>query len=216
MPALIEEPLLIVLAVDLDEPSGKLGQPGRRHALVVDAGRRSAGRGDLADADERLRQPVEQRLHPGRVGPVAHQRGVGPGADRQTQRVDQQALAGTGLAREHVQARLEDDSQTLDQRQVANAQLGQAACGDRRGGGLGLRRHRYRGLDLRRLGHEGSSSDFWRSRSQNGSAPLGSMKWIGLPISQTDTTSPIARRRSSRPSTLIRTSWASTIRIRTV
>ena len=47
-------------------------------------------------------------------------------------------------------------------------------------------------------------------------APLGSMKWIGLPISQTDTTSPIARRRSSRPSTLIRTSWASTIRIRTV
>ena len=61
--------------------------------------------GDLADRDQRLRQPVEQRLDPRRLGAVADERRVGAGAERQPERVDEQALAGAGLAGDDVEAR---------------------------------------------------------------------------------------------------------------
>ena len=90
---LVEEPLLVVLAVDLDERSGRLGQSRRRDRLVVDPGGRAAGRAHLADDDERLGDPVEERLDPGDVGAVADEAAVRPGAERQPERVDEQALA---------------------------------------------------------------------------------------------------------------------------
>ena len=71
--ALVEQALLLVLAVDLDERSGDLGEARRGDGLVVDPGRRAARRGDLADADQRLRVAIEQRLHARRVGAVAHE-----------------------------------------------------------------------------------------------------------------------------------------------
>src|SRR5438128_3901754 len=54
LPALVQEPLLVVLAVDLDEPSGHLGQASGGRGIVVDPGARSAGGGNVAYADEWL------------------------------------------------------------------------------------------------------------------------------------------------------------------
>ena len=48
---------------------------------------------------------VEQRRDPRRLRAVPDERRVGAGADREPERVDQQALAGAGLAGEDVQAR---------------------------------------------------------------------------------------------------------------
>ena len=49
LPTLVEQPLLIVLAVDLDQRPGRLGEPRRGDRLVVQPGRRAAVRADLAD-----------------------------------------------------------------------------------------------------------------------------------------------------------------------
>ena len=105
LPALVEEPLLVVLAVDLDERAGDLGEPGGRHRLVVEARRRSAGRRHLAGRDQRLRQAIEQRGDARGLRAVPDEGRVRARPDRQPERVDQQALAGAGLAGEHVQAR---------------------------------------------------------------------------------------------------------------
>src|SRR6185295_16309441 len=51
LPALVEQPRLLVLAVDLDEGSDVLGQPRRRHRGVVEAGGRAPARADLAARD---------------------------------------------------------------------------------------------------------------------------------------------------------------------
>ena len=56
------KPLLLVLAMDLHERSSNVGQARRRDRLVVQSGRRSSGRRDLAGGDQRLRDPVEQGL----------------------------------------------------------------------------------------------------------------------------------------------------------
>ena len=99
---------------------------------------------------------------------MAHQRRIGASADRKPKSVDEQALAGASLAREHVEAWLEGDPKLLDQGQIANAQLCQPT--GRHGGRQWLRlgrlpptrvgRRQLRGLGLDRIGHEGSSSDF--------------------------------------------------------
>ena len=61
---------------------------------------------------------IEQRLHARGLGPVAHERRVRARTEREPQRVDQQALAGTRLAGQHVQPRLELEPEPLDQREV--------------------------------------------------------------------------------------------------
>ena len=105
LPALVEQMLLVVLAVDLDERPDLLGEASGGHRLVVEARGRAAAGGDLADRDERLRQAIEEGLDAGGVGAVADERGVRAGAERQPQRIDEQALAGAGLAGDDVEAR---------------------------------------------------------------------------------------------------------------
>ena len=73
--------------------------------LVVEPRRGAAAGGHLADGDERLRQPVEERLDAGRLRAVADERRVGARAGDQPERVDEQALAGAGLAGDDVEAR---------------------------------------------------------------------------------------------------------------
>ena len=55
LPALIEEALLVVLAMDLDEGPGHVRQPARGDGLIVEPRRRSPRRRHLADRDQRLR-----------------------------------------------------------------------------------------------------------------------------------------------------------------
>ena len=109
LPALVEQPSLVVLTVDLDETADLVGETGRGDGRVIEPGGRSAAGRDLADRDERLRQAVEQRLDPRRVHPVTNQRRVGAGAHRQPERVDEQALAGPCLAGDDVEAGIELD-----------------------------------------------------------------------------------------------------------
>ena len=113
--------------MDLDQAPGYVGQTGRRDRLVVDPGGGAARGRNLAHADQRLRHAVEQRLDPRLVGAVPNQRRVGPGADGQAESVDEQALAGAGLAGQDVQAGLEGDPHPVDQRQIVNSELGKAA-----------------------------------------------------------------------------------------
>ena len=119
LPALVEQPLLVVLAVDLDERPDLVGEPrcGRRQ-VVEPGGRATAGR-HLAHGDQRLRQPVEQCLDPRDLRAVADQAGVRARAADEPEGVDQQALAGAGLAGDDVEARLEGQAQPVDEREVA-------------------------------------------------------------------------------------------------
>ena len=105
LPALVEEPLLVVLAVDLDERPDLVGEPrcGRRE--IVDPCTRAAAGRHLADDDERLGEPVEQCLDARGFRSVADDAGVGPGTADEPERVDEQALAGAGLAGDDVEAR---------------------------------------------------------------------------------------------------------------
>jgi hypothetical protein len=55
LPALVEESLLVMLAVDLHERSGHLRDPGGRHWVVIEASRGAPGDAHLAHHDEWLR-----------------------------------------------------------------------------------------------------------------------------------------------------------------
>ncbi len=193
LPALVEQPLLIVLAVDLDERPGHVRQSGRGHRLVVEPGGRSAADRDFPDGDQRLWDAVEERRDPGRLRPVPDERRVGPGTSGESEGVDQQALARAGLAGEDVQAGSELEPQPLDQGEVGDGDLEEPAGA-----------------------HDGSSSTLCRNRSQNGWAPFGSTRRIGRSSARTSTTSPTAIGMSSRPSMLTSASWASTTRQRTI
>ena len=89
LPALVEQALLVVLAVDLDERPDLVGEPRRGRRDVVEPGGRSAAGGHLADGDQRLRKPVEERLDAGRLGAVADQARVGPRPADEPEGIDQ-------------------------------------------------------------------------------------------------------------------------------
>ena len=80
LPALVEQPLLVVLAVDLHERPDRLREPCRGHRLVVEPGRRAAAGRQLPDGDQRLRDRVEQRFDPGSRRAVADESRIGPPA----------------------------------------------------------------------------------------------------------------------------------------
>ena len=127
LPALVEQALLVVLAVDLDERPDLVGEPrGGRGDVVEPGGRAAAGR-DLADRDQRLGKPVEQRLDARRLGAVADEARVRARPADEPERIDQQALAGAGLAGDDVEARPEGQAQAVDQREVADGQLEEAS-----------------------------------------------------------------------------------------
>ena len=101
-----------------------------RDAVVAMSSRRAVDRpsvGDLANRDQRLGQSVEQGLDPRGLGAVADEARVRPRPADEPERVDQQALAGAGLAGDDVEARPERQAQPVDQRQVADGELEQAA-----------------------------------------------------------------------------------------
>ena len=185
LPALVEQALLLVLAVDLDERPDLVRQAGGGDRRVVDPGaserppaptrrgRAISGSGSRSNSastravsapwrtsDVSARAPSARprasmsRLLPAPVSPVMTLR---PG--------------------------VELEAQPVDERQVGDRQLEQAArqrCG---------------------LGHDGSSSTLCRSRSQNGCAPRGLDEADRPSTARTSTTSPTAIGRSSRPST---------------
>ena len=125
LPALVEEARLLVLAVDLDERADGSASRAAVTAPVVEPRRRAPAGADFARRDQRLRHSVEQRLDPRRLGPMPDERRVGARPERQSERIDQQALPGPGLAGQDIQPGLELEPQPLDQREVAHGELQQ-------------------------------------------------------------------------------------------
>jgi len=105
-----------MLAMDLHERGHHRRQARDRHCLVVDARDGAAAGVELANADHRLRIPIEERFDPRKVRAGTNQRRVGAAAEHQRQRVDEQGLAGAGLARDDRKAGPQWDADTLDER----------------------------------------------------------------------------------------------------
>ncbi len=70
---------------------------------------------------------LEGRGHLPLLGALAHQRGIAARAERQRKGIEQDGLAGAGLAGEHRQPGREVDVEPIDQDDVANREPGQHA-----------------------------------------------------------------------------------------
>ncbi len=110
----------------LDERADLVRQPGGRRGQVVEPRRRPATDGHLTDGDERLREPIEQRLDPRHVGGVADERRIGPRPERQPERIDEEAFPRAGLAGDDVEAGVERQAESIDEREIDDGQLEQA------------------------------------------------------------------------------------------
>jgi len=137
----LEQPLVLVLAVHLHERVAEPLEEADRDRGVVDEGAMAAAARELAaDHDlavlhgqSRLIEHGhhaavghgEHRLDGGGLGVGANHIGLRPRAAHQENRVDQDGLAGAGLAREDVEAGGEGDGDVLDHREVPDPQLAQ-------------------------------------------------------------------------------------------
>ena len=147
----VEQRLLLVLAVDLDQQVAELAEQPAAHRLVVDEGARAAVGGEhpaqhqiVPGIDAVLGQQGRYRRLAGRAedradrrlrGTRADQLPIRPAAERQPERVEQDRLAGAGLAGQHAQPALELEVEALDQDDVADREAGQHGAGRRVSGG---------------------------------------------------------------------------------
>ena len=120
---------MLVLAVDLDQLRRRLAERAQRRHATVDPGPGPPLGGHRAGEDHLAlgvalphdEARLDQRL--GRAGP--HQARIGPSAQDQLQRLDDQRLAGSRLPGEHGHAGTELERQVLDHAEVADVQVGQ-------------------------------------------------------------------------------------------
>jgi len=139
----VEQADCLVLAVDLDQGLTDLAQGGDARRLVVDEGAAAAVGGQGAAQDQLLAGgDIEAALadqgDQGRVvgggedgggrglfGPGPHQTGVGACPQRQAEGVENDRLAGPGLAGQHGQAAMDLEVERIDQHDVADGEGGQ-------------------------------------------------------------------------------------------
>ena len=141
----IAERLVLVLPGQLDEHAGHIAERrrGGQHAIDVDAPAprlpdHAAHDQPLVDRiDAGARQPLDERVggRPVRrledrldarlLGAGAHHVGRRAPAAQERHRLDEQRLAGAGLAGEHVEAGAELDLDVVEQREVGDAQVRQ-------------------------------------------------------------------------------------------
>ncbi len=143
----LEQRLLLVLAVDLDQQLAEPAQQAAADRLVVDEGARAAvGRdqaaqhqlvlgGDAVLGEQALHAAVaevgERRGDRALRRTLAHQRAVGAPAEREPHGIEQDRLAGAGLAGQHAEAFGELEVEPLDQDDVADHEAGQHGAGRR-------------------------------------------------------------------------------------
>src|SRR5205807_161862 len=138
----IEQPALLELALDLDQALAELAQQPDARRLVVDKGAAAPVGADQPAqhdsfavavepglAQDRMRRMVapdrEFRRYGGLLSPGSNQTALRPFAERQTQRIEQDRLAGAGLAGQHAQAGTEGEVEAVDQYNVANIEAEQ-------------------------------------------------------------------------------------------
>ena len=129
-----------MLAVDLDESPAHLAQELHADSDVVDEGAGAAVGGLNAPQDQcRIglqavigKEPqhgmtggeVKSRGHLALACPLPHERGIAAAADGEGEGIEQDRLAGAGLAGEHAKARAEFEIEPVDQNDVADRQGG--------------------------------------------------------------------------------------------
>ena len=140
----LDQRALVMLAVDLHQRRADGLERLHAHRLVVDQGAR-APVGKLHAAQNQLvlggnvvrsehgvgrmlARHVEDRAHLPLLDAVAHQAGVAAGAEREREGIEQDRLAGAGLAGEHREAGRELHVEALDQDDVADRKAGEHRC----------------------------------------------------------------------------------------
>ena len=126
----IEQRLMLVLAVQLDEPLRQVAQRAAVARAPLMNERLRPWLDDLA-ADDQLVAVASSKIASmvacGFAG--ANQVGRGAGAEQQPDGLDEDGLAGAGLAGQDVEAGLELDLDGLDHRKVADAEEAQHVGG---------------------------------------------------------------------------------------
>ena len=145
----VDQSALVVLAVDLDQRGAKFLHHLHAHRLVVDEGARPpvgklhAAQNELVlgrnivgfqqSARRMLGCDLEHGGHLALLGPLADQGLVAAGAERQRKGIEQDRLAGAGLAGEHGEPVGEIDVEPVDQDDVADGQTGKHGPGESSG-----------------------------------------------------------------------------------
>ena len=119
----VEQRLMLVLAVDVQQPGADGSKPRGRHEPVVDVRPASTLRRQFAAQHPLAAVGVlGDRLHDRPFRPRPHQARRRPPAPQQAQRADENRLAGAGLPRQHREARVQLEFQAVDDRQVPNGE----------------------------------------------------------------------------------------------
>jgi hypothetical protein len=124
----IEQRLVLVLPVQVHEPGPELAERTCGDQRAVDEGPAPALRGHLAPHEQLAAVlGVEQRLHDRRLLPGSHQLGRGPPAEEEADCLDEDRLAGAGLARQHAQPGVEVDLHLFDDGEVLDGEVSEHA-----------------------------------------------------------------------------------------
>ena len=122
----IEQQLVLVLAVQIDEPGPEIPERAAGHQSAVDGRPAAALRGDLAP-DDRFAAVgrFEDGLDRGRLLSRSYQVRRSAAADQQADGTDEDGLAGAGFAGEDAEARLEFELERVDDGEVADGKESQ-------------------------------------------------------------------------------------------
>jgi hypothetical protein len=120
----IEQLLVLVLSVELDQSLSQVTQRCRGRKSAIHKGPTSALRGDFA-AHDGLGSVglLEDCLNGGDLLAGPHEVQRGASAEKQTNGLDENRLAGAGLSREHVERLFKLDGGRLDDCQVSNCEV---------------------------------------------------------------------------------------------
>ena len=117
----IEQRLMLVLTVELDQAVGQILQRAGRGQRAVDEGPAPSLRGDLAAHQQLFAAAFEDRFDRRGVFAGADEVAGGAAAEQQSDRLDEDRLAGAGLAGQDVQAGVEFDLDRVNHREVLDA-----------------------------------------------------------------------------------------------
>ena len=164
----VDERALVVLAVDLDQRRPERLEHLHAHRLVIHEGAgapvgelhapqdQAVLGGDAVLGEQRERRmaafDVERRRDLALFGAVAHQAGIAAAAERQREGIEQDRLAGAGLAGQHRQSGRIVDVEPFDENDVADREAREhSVLRSFRGAGAarepGIHNHETRGFE---------------------------------------------------------------------
>ena len=120
---------MFVLPVQLHESDGQVSKCSCRHQSAVDECPASTLRRDFASDDQLALVGLEDRFDGGGSLPGANQISRCARAEEQADRLDEDRLAGTSLAGQHVEAAVELDLDRLDDCEIADTEKEEHAGG---------------------------------------------------------------------------------------